>query len=137
MGKCVHAIPGRARFRVPAIRDSLTVAKVIARRLRAIDGVQGVEVRQSSASIVVRFDPDRVELAHLADAVAGERDHFHVPGPVVAAAPEARRSGASPLLVGAARHFGVVASQAAFKVMLEKAVSHGVSSLLRSTPFRL
>jgi hypothetical protein len=137
MGKCVHAIPGRARFHVAAIRDSQTVARVVERRLMALDGVTGVDIRRRSASVVVHYDSRRLALGDLGAALTGDVDHFHSRAPVLPATPMARRETARPLLVGAARHLSLVAGQAAFKVMLERAVSSGVSSLLRSASIRL
>lgn len=142
MGKCVHAIPGRARFRVPGIRDSETVARVMTRRLLAIDGVARVEIRRSSASVIVHYDPATTALATVSAVMAGEADHFHAPAPLLSQTQMPRRNRAAaptsaPLLMSAARHIGTVASQTALKVMLERAVSTGVASLLRSTSLRM
>lgn len=141
MGQCMHAIPGRARFRVPAVRDSEIVARIMHRRLLAAVGVTKVEIRRRSASVIVHYDGCQCDLDTLLAIVAGEADHFHAPAPVLSQAQMPRRSrsatSTTPLLMSAARHIGAVASQAALRVMLERAVSTGVASLLRSTSLRM
>lgn len=138
MGKCMHCIPGRVRFRVPAVRDSETVARVLERRLLAVPGVTQVAMRRSSASVVIHYDPRTEALDALSVVIAGEADHFHTPAPLLSQGQTPRRARApsAPLLMSAARHIGTVASQTALKIMLERAVSRGVGSLLGASALR-
>lgn len=149
MGKCVHVIPGRARFSVPALRKNAAVEEPLIRSLRAVEGVEAVELRRASASVVVHFDPRRLHVETLSAVVLR---HASPDDDRPAAAPAPRRGGASaasrvptvakhlvtsPVVVDTARHLGGVIRSTAFKVILEKAVQSGVRRLLRGAPVRL
>lgn len=118
MSVCVHAIPGRARFVVSALRGSPTVAGSLSRRLRAVDGVRRVEVRPRSASLVVHYDAAVLSLAALC---------AHMTAPAVAAGSVAVRS----RLSGLACHWGTVVGKAALTTLLSDALAGGARLLLR------
>jgi len=52
----VHAIPGRVRLRVPAIRGKPEAAEAVATRLSATKGVLSARANHTSASVVVNYD---------------------------------------------------------------------------------
>jgi copper chaperone CopZ len=57
----VHALPGRARFRVPEIIGYGSDATTLEKHLARLDGVDAVRVSPVSGSILVEFDANRVE----------------------------------------------------------------------------
>ncbi len=76
-----HAIDGRLRIRVPAIRGDAAAAATLADRLRRVPGVRHVEASRLTGSVVVRHD---------ASAAAAVWDGLR------AALPGLRDRGASP-----------------------------------------
>src|SRR5438067_2058880 len=55
---CVHALPGRLRVRVPAIKKAPERAAAAERSLRAERGIFDALASSVTGSILVRFDPD-------------------------------------------------------------------------------
>jgi hypothetical protein len=51
----MHAIDGRVRVKVPAVRGSTAMAGAVTARLRAIDGVDGVHANPTTGSVVVYY----------------------------------------------------------------------------------
>src|SRR5262245_39997066 len=49
----MHAIDGRVRIKLPAVRGSAAMAGAVTARLRAIDGVDGVHANPITGSVVV------------------------------------------------------------------------------------
>jgi hypothetical protein len=68
---CVHALPGRLRVRVAAIKKAPEQAAAAERALRQERGILDVTANPVTGSILVQYDPDRtsseVILARLAD----------------------------------------------------------------------
>jgi Cu2+-exporting ATPase len=56
-----HAVPGRVRLRVPAVRTDAAVAGALERALDQRDGVERVRLNRTCASVVVRHDTGRTE----------------------------------------------------------------------------
>ena len=50
-----HAIDGRVRVKVPAVRGSAAAAGAVTARLRAIDGVDGVNANPTTGCVVVYY----------------------------------------------------------------------------------
>ena len=113
---CVHAVPGRVRLVMPALRHSDTIGRAMVARLGGVDGVRGVEVRPRSASLIVTFDSTMVAIADLLDLAGIE----HAPPP-----PRRRR------LASSARYWTVVVATAAANALVGQAVGSGIG-LLRS-----
>lgn len=63
-----HAIPGRIRFKVPALSAGGEVARGLEKRLGRLEGVRWVRVNSSSGSLVVGYDGDAIG----ADDLSGE-----------------------------------------------------------------
>ncbi|MCX8053443.1 MAG: heavy metal translocating P-type ATPase [Armatimonadetes bacterium] len=53
----VHLVPGRARFRIGALKDAPALAEAFAERLSAVVGIRSVRVNCACASLVVEYDP--------------------------------------------------------------------------------
>jgi hypothetical protein len=56
-----HSAPGRVRLRLFWLHDSPGEGPAIADRLSALEGIEGVEVRPYTGSILCRFDPTRLD----------------------------------------------------------------------------
>lgn len=134
MLECVHAIPGRVRFRVP--QHKLAALAPFAERLGALDGVTRVEMRPRAASLVVHYDPARLGLARLLD-LGGAAS----PSPAASPARTGAKSGTvgqtpapAPhcLFTQAVRRLGVAVGGVAGSYLLERAVKAGMGTLLRA-----
>src|SRR6056297_3282406 len=66
MCECMHHVPGRIRFRIPALRGSRSLPRVLRHALMRHDGVADVESREASCSLVIRYDPTRLPPQHAA-----------------------------------------------------------------------
>jgi hypothetical protein len=51
----IHAIDGRVRVRVPAIRGSSAMADAVTAQLRALEGVTRVHANQTTGSVIVHY----------------------------------------------------------------------------------
>jgi copper chaperone CopZ len=51
----IHAIDGRMRVKVPAVRGSSTMADAVTAQLRALDGVGRVHANQTTGSVIVHY----------------------------------------------------------------------------------
>jgi copper chaperone CopZ len=51
----VHAIDGRLRVRVPAVRGSSAMADAVTGQLRSLEGVERVHANQTTGSVVVHY----------------------------------------------------------------------------------
>jgi hypothetical protein len=60
----VHALPGRLRLRVLG-EDSQKILKAISQNLRQQEGVESVQIKETTGSIVVIFDPHTLSLDRL------------------------------------------------------------------------
>jgi len=55
----IHAIDGRVRVRVPAVRGSSAMADAVTAQLSALDGVNRVHANQIAGSVVVHYTRGR------------------------------------------------------------------------------
>lgn len=65
----VSLLPGRVRFRVPALRHHGHDARRVQDQLGKIQGVRSVEVNAVSGSVLVRYDFERIEAELLFAAI--------------------------------------------------------------------
>jgi len=65
----VHALPGRVRFRVPAIVGCREAADETQKRLGKLEGVESVDASSVSGTVLLTFDTQRVEPEILLAAV--------------------------------------------------------------------
>jgi hypothetical protein len=69
----LSAVPGRARLRVQGLRDDAARAAEVAATVRALDGVTAAEASPLTGTLLVRFDPGRVDVATIAAALEPPR----------------------------------------------------------------
>ena len=136
----VHHVPGRVRFKVPGLRDDEMLMRALSEALGAYDGVDRVDVRPASNSLIVHYDPSRADCRELARSVnqglaasAARLEGSYPSSDARAAALRNRRMGAEELVLGSVRHLGIVFGRTAFKVALEQVVKGGLNSLMRVT----
>jgi hypothetical protein len=134
----VHHVPGRIRFKVPGLRDDEILMRDLPRALGAYDAVERVEVRPESNSLIVHYDPNRVDCRELARSVnqglAARASKPPLRGPASdmrVAALRNRGARAEELVLTSVREMGIVFGRTAFKVALEQAVRGGLDSLFR------
>jgi hypothetical protein len=68
LGAVVHASTGRTRLRFAELRGGAAALAALARRIDALSGVRGTEVRPFTGSILVRHEGDFREVARRATA---------------------------------------------------------------------
>ncbi|MBE1237995.1 heavy metal translocating P-type ATPase [Phaeovibrio sulfidiphilus] len=100
MTRLVHSSPGRARFRMRALRDTRLDYRYIRGYLESLNGVSSVRINPDALSVVVQYDPGRLSLEDLKDSVE-ELDNSTLPR-VRDTAVLGRDSDLSPLIMGAA-----------------------------------
>lgn len=66
----LSSVPGRLRLRVPDLRDHPRRAAELAARVRAVHGVRAVEPNPVTGSVLVRFDPARVDVGAIVAVIA-------------------------------------------------------------------
>jgi copper chaperone CopZ len=66
----VHLLPGRVRYRIPLLLHNPEVQAEIESRIPSIEGITGVEASTVSGSVLVRFDPQRIDYAVILTALA-------------------------------------------------------------------
>ncbi len=71
MCECVHHIPGRIRFRIPALRKSQSLPRALRHSLMMHDGIEHIEIRDASCSLIIHYDPIRLAPQVAADVLAG------------------------------------------------------------------
>ncbi|PTQ71892.1 HMA2 domain-containing protein [Celeribacter persicus] len=80
---CVHNIPGRARFKIEALRKDETLASLIKLKVGALDFVKSVEINRKAASVVVHYCTKRGEVGRIMDHICA-----HCPKAATPRAPE-------------------------------------------------
>lgn len=93
--RVVHALPGRVRVHVPALRDGAGLEA----RVGAAAGVRAVRANARTGNVLVEFEPARVDAVAVAAVVAlaagspaGVPRAATAPSPAASAASRARRS---------------------------------------------
>jgi len=64
-----HAIPGRIRFKIGAVRAGKKIRCELENRLIAVNGVQAVRINAKSASMIVRYDSEILNHRMLTDEI--------------------------------------------------------------------
>lgn len=72
----VHSVPGRLRVRTPLFRRNAHMAADARAKLRALNGVNAVDVNTATGSLVVQYDDRLLGLETLWDELA---DRGYVP----------------------------------------------------------
>ena len=72
--RIAHAIPGRIRLRIPALKGNPTLGREVAEHVWTLPGVRWVETSATTGSLVVLYDPGsrawRDQLDDLAESLA-------------------------------------------------------------------
>lgn len=77
----VHALPGRLRLRLWWLRDHPGRARPLCEHLTALPGMDTVEVRRFTGSVLCTFDPARLDPGRILRAVAEHTGALvHLPG---------------------------------------------------------
>jgi hypothetical protein len=128
----VHQVPGRIRFKIPGLRDDAALITELPRALRAYDGVERVDVRPASNSLIVHYDPERVEVRELAGSInSGLATGTHANGAKSPVRPFEGRLADEKIIRASLEHVGAVFAQTAFKVALEQAVRGSLTLMFR------
>jgi heavy-metal-associated domain-containing protein len=72
----VHAIDGRLRVRIPAIKRNAGAAVSLEQSLRRVRGVKGVRANPLTGSVLIHYDPWRIGQGELLElfGVSGEEN---------------------------------------------------------------
>ena len=131
MGYNAHHLPGRIRYKIPGLKRHEILA--VGRTLERCDDVEHVEVKPSSCSMIIHYDPAHTDIGRLGACIEAGLKSVPEYG---SAAPNfrKRRNVRLPdqIVVQTVRHVGMVFGKTAFKVALEQAVRGGLNSLLKS-----
>ena len=73
MAYCVHHVPGRVRFKVPKLQSDPAFAAEIEEKVRAVEGVIGVEVNRPAWSMIVHYDVDANPLDDVMEHISATR----------------------------------------------------------------
>ncbi|MGC9449416.1 HMA2 domain-containing protein [Cereibacter sphaeroides] len=128
MSYFVHHVPGRARFRVPGMPKTTTQREALVSGLRAIKGVERVEINPSAASVVVHYDRalaplDRVVEVLRAHSEPPEVNRIPLETPVPAAA--RGRIGEN-----VSRSVGEMVGQAMFATIVQRTLEYSLRTVL-------
>lgn len=65
LGRVVHASPGRIRLRVSRSHRTAGTFAQVRQLLSSLPGVADVDVNAATGSVLVHYDPDTLDVAHL------------------------------------------------------------------------
>ncbi|WP_145108824.1 HMA2 domain-containing protein [Cereibacter sediminicola] len=128
MSYFVHHVPGRARFRVPGMPKAATLREALVSALRAIEGVERVEINPAAASVVVHYDR---ALAPLDRVVEVLRAHSEPPEvsrvPLETPVPAAARGRIGE---NVSRSVGEMVGQAMFATIVQRTLEYSLRTVL-------
>ncbi|MEM1312951.1 MAG: HMA2 domain-containing protein [Pseudomonadota bacterium] len=133
MVDCVHHIPGRARFKIEALRRDPELVALIERQVGSLDQVQAVEINRHAASIVVHYCTERGAMNEIFDHICAHcsKNQAVSRAPSVSAsAPEPAVAARSPRRQVAAA-MRDAAGKALLKAFIERAMQGGLAGGLR------
>ena len=133
MVDCVHHIPGRARFRLEALRRDPALVALIERQVGSLEGVKAVEINRHAASIVVHSCTERGAIdaignhncAHCPKSRRNRRAQPEIP---LAPAPGPTAARTRPAAVSVMRD---AAGKALPKAIVERALDRGITGRAR------
>lgn len=133
MVDCVHHIPGRARFRIEALRRDPELMALIERQVGSLEGVKAVEINRHAASIVVHYCTERGAIDAIMDHICvhcpeAQFNRRVRPETAPPPAPVRAASRTRPPVVSAMRD---AAGKALLKALIERALERGVTGTLR------
>ncbi|MFZ5453477.1 MAG: HMA2 domain-containing protein [Thermodesulfobacteriota bacterium] len=74
--KVVHALPGRVRLKMAAVKGHDEVARQIQQKLAAVPGIRQVEANPVSGSLLVHYDQEALQTAEALEPLAGILEEF-------------------------------------------------------------
>jgi hypothetical protein len=135
MVACVHHIPGRARFKIDALRRDPALAETVRREVSALPGVASVEINRHAASIIVRYCAESGDLSRIMDhicshcprAPANRRARAAAaPAPAASGFAAARAIRVSPEMT---RAMGEAVGKAVLNTFIRDSVERGLARL--------
>jgi hypothetical protein len=132
MGFDVHHVPGRIRFKVPGLRDDASLILALPRLLQSQDGVDRVDVRPASNSLIVHYNPARLDgrdLSRSIDFAVGRNNGSDTNDQAGTVRPDSQETA---FMLETVRHLGIVFGKTAFKAALEQVVQGGIRSISRA-----
>ncbi|WP_108682822.1 HMA2 domain-containing protein [Methyloceanibacter sp. wino2] len=131
---CVHHVPGRARFKVPRIKQDRAFAEELESKILSLEGVHRVEVNPSAHSVIVHYD---IVVNPLGDAVShmhGGKPPIDMTGGDPGVIPLSAKPGAGPIDKKAhediSRGVGQIVGQAVFATLVQRTLERSLLSLL-------
>ncbi|WP_141701017.1 HMA2 domain-containing protein [Methyloceanibacter methanicus] len=131
---CIHHVPGRARFKVPRIKQDRAFAHELETKLLSLEGVHRVEVNPSAHSVIVHYD---VVVNPLGDAVShmhGGKPPIETSGCDPGVIPLSPKPGAGPAdrktHEEISRGVGKIVGQAVFATLVQRTLERSLLSLL-------
>jgi|GEM_PF-1319110 len=135
MVACVHHIPGRARFKIDALRRDPALARLIEEQVGALHGVHAVEINRHAASIIVHYCAKNGSLGAIMEHI-----YAHCPNaPDCRPAQRAMRASVARKVGEAAatdwrpkfsRALGEAASKAVINTLIKGTIERGLTSVL-------
>ncbi|MBL3569750.1 hypothetical protein BV509_20660 [Rhodovulum sulfidophilum] len=133
MVSCVHHIPGRARFKIEALRRDPELARMIEANVGSLEGVSSVEINRYAASIIVHYCPRTSEIerimGHICDHCPKSADNRQRgPVPQERGATDRLTSVRPPAKVGVALRDA--AAKAVVNTLIKRAVEQSLAGLV-------
>lgn len=134
MVSCVHHIPGRARFKIEALRRDAELAKMIEGQVGALRGVVSVEINRHAGSITVHYCIQTGEIDKIMDHICA-----HCPRAALnrranpaarPAATQPRRDAGAGIHSDVTRAMGEAVSKAVLNTFINRTIERGLSSIL-------
>lgn len=135
MIRCVHHVPGRARFKLEVLRHDQALADRIKSEVGALPGVSVVEINRHAASVIVYYCTERGEIdgimkficAHCPNA---SREHCGMASTPPAIKLQSHPAGSSRANSTVSRALGEAVGRAVMATFINRTVERGLSSLL-------
>lgn len=70
MGYYVHHVPGRLRVRIPELKQRPNRIQRVHEALENQSGIEGIEHKRATGSVVVHYDPDILDDARILNALS-------------------------------------------------------------------
>ena len=124
MGFCVHHVPGRARFKLPALKGGAARFSALSKSLMAQDGILDLQPNFTTGSLIVHYDCAETDLSRIQTTLSQFR---------LVTQPSRRPiSGRSvaPIATSMLGMVGGVVGRAVFTAVLERTVGKGVTALV-------
>lgn len=128
MSYFVHHVPGRARFRVPGLPKTQALRETLTEGLRAIEGVEKVEINPAAASVVVHYDRDLAPLDRVVEVLRAHSE----PSDVNRIPLETPVMGAPRGRIGesVSRSVGEMVGQAMFATIVQRTLEYSLRTVL-------